>query len=651
MALVVIFHLAPAVLPGGYIGVDVFFVISGFLITSHLVREVDRSGTIKLSEFWARRIRRLLPAAFLVLVVSAIAVLVFLPAATQKENLLGIFFAGVYGVNWYLAANSVDYLGADTSASIAQHYWSLSVEEQFYIVWPLLLLAAVWLARKALRISPRTMIAIVLAVVFAASLLWSIVETARSQPSAYFITTTRAWEFAAGGLIGMLPALRMPERGRVLTSWAATLAVIGSAFLFDAKTAFPGWIALIPVAAAAWLLHVGDVPSTSSPQYLARAGWVQRIGDLSYSIYLWHWPLIIVFVAVRGTHPGWKTMIVLAAITIVLAALTKRYVEDPVRRAPGLLRRRVPTYAAMLVGAGLVTALTIVPGIVKDRLQEQELGTVAAYVADESSCFGAYAIENGCDPKDVPTGLIDPAVSIEDSFAATLSKEHCEQTTVEGEVVIHCSYPGGKGAMALFGDSHASHIITPLQKLAAERGQRLDVDTRTGCSGFPTPGTAQSENARLCAEWSEATLSRIVADPSITDVVVSIRTILTAGDTDVAAAQLARLKDAGKHVYVFRAVPGMADKWPIDFTDRAETAPRCVERGGNCDWVPAPWDDWLLDAAARADVPVLDSWQIVCPDGVCKAVIGGTIVYFDESHLTDTFSSTMTPWFRKQIAQ
>lgn len=646
VALVVIFHLIPAALPGGYIGVDVFFVISGFLITAHLLREVNQTGTVKLSEFWARRMRRLLPAASLVLIVSAVAALLVLPQSTLPQSLSEIFFAAIYVVNWNFAANSVDYLGADISTSIAQHYWSLSVEEQFYIVWPVLILAGAWLAKRVLKLRARPVIIGILAIVFVASLAFSIVETARSQPSAYFITTTRAWEFAAGGLVSVLPLAKMSARLRVGFSWVAVGAIAGSAFIFDAATAFPGWVALLPVGATAFLLYAGDLSSTNSPQYLARAGWIQAIGSLSYSIYLWHWPLIVVVASLQGRPPGWKTMIALAALTVILAALTKRFVEDPIRTGPGMLNRRVPTFTAMAASTAVIAAVTLVPIAVTEVALRDRIERVEALVADESSCFGAYSVLNSCAHNQVADGLVDPAFAMQDTYNEDMLASGCEHSQPEGQSLRRCSYPGDESTIVLYGDSHAAHITAPVRTIAQERGDSLEVLSRTGCPGFPAPGTSEG-----CEKWSTAAIDDMVNDENVTTVIISVRSVLSfKGSTEVAHAQMERLIEAGKDVYVFRVVPGTPTEWPASWRTRAEFAPTCVELENECDWTPDAYDDWLIEAAERANATVLNSWEMVCPDGVCRSVIGGTIVYFDDSHLTLTFAKTMTPWLRERIA-
>ncbi|QIM15856.1 acyltransferase [Leucobacter insecticola] len=364
VTLVVVFHLFPNRLPGGYIGVDIFFAISGFLITAHLLREVETTGRIHITEFWAKRVRRLLPASLLVLLVTAILTMTVMPGNTRTQNYGDIGYAAGYILNWRLAANSVDYLNADAAPSMVQHYWSLSIEEQFYLVWPVLIALTILIAALAKR-PPRRFILTALIIVLAASLAFSIFETARSQPSAYFITTTRAWEFAFGGLVAMLPAARFSAALRGIFSYMSLAAIAATAFLFNASTAFPGALAVIPIAATAILLWCGDTsrpqPWKFAPQRLTHNRVVQFLGDTSYSVYLWHWPLII---AVTATLPqlnwGIRRALVVVPTTIVLAWITLKLVEDPIRRAPGPLKRQSVTFGLMgFAVAGIIALVSI----------------------------------------------------------------------------------------------------------------------------------------------------------------------------------------------------------------------------------------------------------------------------------------------------
>lgn len=654
--LVVGFHLAPNTISGGYVGVDVFFVISGFLITGHLVREIERTGTVRLRDFWARRARRLLPVALVVLVVSTAAVLVFLPPSTRIQNLWEIALAAVYVLNWNLAANSVDYLASDNAASIAQHYWSLSIEEQFYIIWPLLLLIAIWGAAKV-SISRKTVIRATLIVVFAASLAFSIYETLRSQPSAYFVTTTRAWEFAAGGLVALLPLhSRLLPALRAGISWLALIAITAAAFLFDASTLFPGWIALVPVLGTALLLWVGESDSPWSPQYVSHARPIQFIGDTSYSIYLWHWPLIVVFVAIKDRMPGWKWAFVLFACTLLLAWLSKRFVEDPIRFGSRAPKRSTPIFLMTATAMTAVVAIAILP-IQMIRAQDVRVSElVAAGLAETSGCFGAYSVTNDCSAPYARTESVSATATAEDSYAISgpASTEDCtqEQVAQRLQVVCNLNSPVGptKKAM-LVGDSHVDHFAAPMQQVAKDLGWALSTVRRAGCSSFAEHHADAGDPA--CAQWGDATYATIIADESIDLVLVANRAPLYRSPHDQAraSAQLDALVTAGKEVVVLRTVPGMQAEWPIIGT--ARTGPECVDRSNEddpCSWRPPSEPDWLMTVALERDIPIIDTWGILCSDdGVCHTVIGGTIAYFDDNHLATSFAMSLRPWLKEEL--
>ncbi|QIK73067.1 acyltransferase [Propioniciclava coleopterorum] len=249
VGLVVLFHLWPTQMPGGFVGVDVFFVISGYLITSHLLRELDRTGSIRLGSFYARRARRLLPASLLVLAVSGVAAAVILPAQLARASLREVIAGTFYVENLFLASKAVTYSASNDTASPVQHYWSLSTEEQFYALWPALILFAVWVAARAARRaggthSPRAAAAVALGLLAAASLIHSIVLTDADPAAAYFVTTTRAWEFGIGALTSFV-ALRWTPRGPVAATmrWAGFAAIVATSFLISQATPFPGrWL-------------------------------------------------------------------------------------------------------------------------------------------------------------------------------------------------------------------------------------------------------------------------------------------------------------------------------------------------------------------------------------------------------------------------
>ncbi len=296
--LVLVYHAGVARVKGGFVGVDVFFVISGFLITGLLVRELESTGRISLLGFYARRAKRLLPATALVLVATAAATWAFLPLTDRATFATDIFSAAFYVVNWRLADRSVDYLAEDVGPSPVQHFWSLAVEEQFYIVWPLLLALAAWIFGRRGGVG-RTRLAFALAFVAVPSFVWSLRLTSRDSATAFFVTTTRLWELAVGAAVAIgerrWSALSRPVA--VGLGWAGLVAIACSAFLFREGARWPGFGALLPTLGAAAVIVAGHVPTTAGAARFLSLSPMVWIGGLSYSLYLWHWPLLV---AARG---------------------------------------------------------------------------------------------------------------------------------------------------------------------------------------------------------------------------------------------------------------------------------------------------------------------------------------------------------------
>jgi peptidoglycan/LPS O-acetylase OafA/YrhL len=287
--LVVLYHLWPSTFSGGYIGVDIFFVISGFLITSHLLREVDATGRVDLARFWARRARRLLPGAYLVLAATAIGIYVWVPRLRWPQFFNEIIASTLYYENWSLAHDAVDYLAESNAASPVQHYWTLSAEEQFYLGWPLLMLLGLFIASR-FGARRRVAIAAVLGAVVCGSLVYSLHLTSADSARAYFITPTRAWEFGFGAMLAFVPTTalsRVPTARRAVASWAAITVMIGAGFVFDGATPMPGTGAIVVVVAATAFLAAGGPTQWWAPLAVLDRRAVQFTGEISYALYLW----------------------------------------------------------------------------------------------------------------------------------------------------------------------------------------------------------------------------------------------------------------------------------------------------------------------------------------------------------------------------
>ena len=365
---VLLCHAGVPFLAGGYVGVDVFFVISGYLITRLLLGELDRSGTISLRGFYARRAKRLLPLSAVLLATVGVLSMILLSPLRNTEVAGDIIASALYVANWHFAAQSVDYFAQGLEPSPVLHLWSLAIEEQFYLVWPGLMLATTWLWRRRGR-SVRPVLWVVLALIFAGSLAYGIFLTEDKPAFAYFDTFARAWELGLGAALALIgTTVRLPRLGAVALGWAGIAAIVYASFSFTGETAFPGTAALVPTLGAGALILSGTALAASArgvtrPRF--GAGWilslppVRYVGRISYSWYLWHWPFLVFAAAIWGPRLSVAAGLAAVAASWVPTQLTHTLIEDPVRRAPML--KRMPNRAIAL---GLTcTAVALAVGI------------------------------------------------------------------------------------------------------------------------------------------------------------------------------------------------------------------------------------------------------------------------------------------------
>lgn len=658
MGLVLIYHLLPAQLTGGYVGVDVFFVISGFLMTAHLIGRRPRTAK-DLTQFWARRIRRLLPAAFLVLAATAVAARLVAPPTQWETVAKEIIASALYVQNWVLAGSAVDYLAADNAPTPVQHFWSLSVEEQFYLFWPLLILAVGWLA-QARRLTVTVLARWMIAAVVTASLAVSVVTTADASGSAYFITTARIWELAAGGLIATLTPLtatRLPRPLSALLAWAGMAAILLAAVTFNDHTAFPGYTALLPVLGTA-LLILAASENRYSPACVLGLKPVQWLGDVSYSVYLWHWPLIVLFPYAVGTPPGWWGNVAIIGVTLALAALTKAGVEDRFRS--GLPGRTLPAFR--LAAAGMA-AVTVLGGLqlaevgYRNQLARQQL---AAISISRDPCVGASALARGprtCLPAEPARMVPEPALAKDDLPDAY--KDGCWSSGNYTERPV-CRYGKGKTRIALVGNSHAAQWLPALQALAKRRGWTITTYLISRCNLTSVP--LQFENAeqtRNCLAYGRWVLEKtnggkydLVITSARQSVTVQGESWKTTEAPAVAGYKkyLAQWAAAGTKVLVIKDPP-----YP---GTRVHNVPDCLAKNTGapaaCAGTPKSWYwmDPLNRAARELDAPEIRTVNMdkyFCSDGVCPAVIGSIVAFRDGSHITATYARSLAQYLDRPV--
>lgn len=690
VALVVLFHLRPELVPGGFIGVDVFFAISGFLITAHLLREVEGSGSVRLGRFWARRARRLLPAALTVLLATLIACWVLAPVGDLPRFLRETAWSALYIENWALAGSSVDYLAAEASPSPMQHYWSLSVEEQFYLAWPLLIAAAAWTAARLVARRPaergstlttlRAITAVVLALVFVASMVWSVVHTAQDPSPAYFATTTRAWEFAAGGLLAVVVAgasgrPRVVEAMRVPVAWAGLGAIGFAAFAYSEATPFPSATAAVPVLGTLAVIWAAAPSRGSSPVVVLSMRPVQWLGARSYSVYLWHWPVLVLGGFVLSRSATAFEQLVMLSVTLVLAEATTRWIEAPVRFGVPAGVRPATMLGATAAAMALLLAVSVVglPGAETRVAAEQQ--RIERMVAAPPACFGAAALLDAiaCQSGEVPaedadrrTGqpTTDPATSAEivpDPSLADAPPERCI-TGIRATGFEVCAYGADEDVatrtVALIGDSHAEQWLPAFATAAASGGWRLLVVAKSSCpfsdAERTEPGLSAEVLAEMragCVEWNREARALLADDPRIDTIVVAARARnpVAADDgerwqdaaADAYTARWADVPESVERIIVLRDTPTMADDVLTCIRDEVEPSSACAR-----DRTDALTEDPQFDAALASDDPrvrPVDLTDALCAPDECSPVIGDVLAYRDSNHLSWVYAATLAP--------
>ncbi len=653
--LVVLYHCGVPGIRGGYVGVDVFFVISGFLITRHLLQEYARTGSLSLTGFYARRIKRLLPSALVVVAATILLTRFWGPPLQAVPVARDGLFSTFYLMNYRLAALGVDYQHAGGPVSPLQHYWSLAVEEQFYICWPLLVLLVAWLARR--HWAP-AIVALTITLV-AGSLVTSVVLTAGNAPLAYFALQTRAWELGVGGMIaaGVPVLVRLLQRPAVARwagplGWAGLALIAGSGVVFTAATPFPGTAAAVPVAGAALVLVSGLV-RPSSPERLLGSAVPTVVGRVSYGWYLWHWPLLVLGPSALGRSINWVGSLAVAGVAFGLAVITNVFIEQVAAR--GRRGRR----HWFVLGAALSAAVTAVAALVIAAPPAPLADSGPAPVLDLASVDAAQLsglLEAAYRSPAVPTNLM-PSLSAAVDDVPPTTADGCNAAFLT-VVAPPCVFgdPDGNRTVVLFGDSHAEQWFGAVQKIAVSHGWRLISWTKAACPLADVLLYSDQLHRPFteCPAWRSGTLQRIAAlhpdlviasgsdtlpGPAYDNAQWAARTADTAAALQRAAARVVYLAD----------VPAPTGNVPVCLAGNVGSPERCqfsltptsvtVSSGSQ----PSGRRAAVSAALRRLGVPVVDPTPWLCAKSGCPVVLSDTLIYRDATHLTQYYSRALAP--------
>ncbi|MFF5229323.1 acyltransferase family protein [Dactylosporangium sp. NPDC000521] len=662
VVLVVLYHAGVGVFGGGYTGVDVFFVISGFLITTQLFGELERHQTISISRFYARRAVRLLPASTLVLVATLAAAWVWLPPTRFPSIALDGLTSTFYAINWRLAAGGVDYLNAGAPPSPLQHFWSLAVEEQFYLVWPVLLLAASLAWRWRRPTLSRASVVVTLLVLGGLSFAAGLEQTRTAAPWAYFGAHTRAWELGLGALIAVgTPVLaRLPRALAAVLTWAGLAAVCAAAVLFTEATPFPGHAALLPVLGTGLMIAGGCARPAGGIGAVLRFGPFQLLGKLSYSWYLWHWPVLIIAPVALGMTAALPLNLALAAASLALAAGSYWLVENQVRNRQVLRAKPVRGIALGLALSCLAAGLAFAggrfaPGVTSSGSATDTAATVAA--AKDPAAALAGLVTAGVPAKTIPSNLT-PGLSAVGKDVPEIYGDGCHlnYTAVKNPACVFGD-PSSKTVVALFGDSHAAQWFPSMRRLAEERHWRLVVHTKSACPAASVLVYQQAlqRGYTECTDWRDKTLAAIKAlRPAL--VVMTNNGTDTGGlvdsPKDPAAvdrawadawvASLRKVQQPGTKIVMLSDTPYPKSNVPDCVSSNPKDITACTRPADTALVLPQR-RKLVAEVAAANGATVIDPTAWFCTAATCPVIVGNVLVYRDDSHMTTPYAALLAP--------
>ena len=674
VTLVALDHANVGPLHGGFVGVDVFFVISGYLITSLLLREADKTGQISLSSFYARRARRILPAALLVTLATILLSVLFLDGARALSVGEQAIWVTFFAANIKFASEQTDYFAEGAPASPLQHYWSLAVEEQYYLFWPLILIGAIALLAGWLK-GPRRAAIAVLVVIIAASFGWSVHQTAQDPTAAYFSTPARAYELAIGALAAAVtPYVARWSRSYLpfllaLASWVGVAMIAYSALAYTPQTPFPGSAAAVPVVGTALLLLGGlERVAAWGPQRALSVLPMRLVGDWSYSFYLWHWPVIIVARYQFGGISGWRGLAVLG-VALALSAGTYYWVETPFRTRKVWSKGKVR--ALLLYPATIAIVLPSVavanhvvrsgsndggPAITVTSYGQSDGDRPPRFSKDPYVALVQASVLAAQNEMEMPGGLRPSPLDLVDSVPSTDDCPYFDIKTKDLELCPRGDTEGDK-QLVLIGDSHARQWIPALEKIADDNGYVAYFLVREGCPAADVvPWKKTGGGSVGCQEFQDWAVSQVEElEPDLTVLATDAN---ERGFTDANGDQVgdeagiealleSGLVDTIEQVKPFSGKTVVIGDPPIHTVPPVECMTRDEPTLLGCLGPPEERSLRMIAATERAadtaGAQFIDTAAWFCARDLCPTVIGDLITHRDDEHITVDYAEYLTP--------
>jgi peptidoglycan/LPS O-acetylase OafA/YrhL len=684
--LVIADHAGLRWLSGGFVGVDVFFVISGYLITLLLVREATAAGRVRIGQFYARRARRILPAATVVILATTAYAARELSLTRVQQVRDDALWSAVFAANVHFARLDTDYFQLGREPSPFQHFWSLAVEEQFYLLWPLLLAACLVVAgRRGRRPVTRTRgLTGMLIILVAISLGWSLMQTASAPTIAYYSLPARAWELGVGALLAVTQhrLARLSRWACRLLATAGLAAVATAAVVYDADSALPGWRALLPVLGAAAIVAAGAGAASAGSRLLTVPP-LPWLGDLSYSLYLWHWPVLVLGASHAEVFEGTRGTVLLLGVTFVAAVASYYLVENPIRRArllrPGRRSLVLWPIALAAVVISVVAAERHATALLAQRIDGSTVAPSPSVTTDETPDEpGRRGRQHGTRRRKPPA---PPEPSVVDRLSEALRLAdagapvpfpltnltggtadswhlhyHCIADSLEtSTTVCPIGRRDAKRTILVYGDSQAGEWLPAIERLGQSEGYRVLPVIKYGCSPFDIPmvdgGGADYWQCTAFREWATAYIAG--ADPDV--VILGSQAVpprmypapgLDLEQTWVSGVSttLDRLRRQGADVVVLADTPDLTFD-PVDcLTDPDSTLGSCV--GAPHDGLAAA-NGLTRELADEARAGYLDTVALVCVHGRCPMVVDQTLTFFDVGHVTSSWAAEVADEFTR----
>lgn len=623
-------------------GVDVFLLISAFLMTGQFTRRLEKGQTLDLLKYWAHLFKRLLPLIAITLVASLIGTYLLLPE-TRWHSIIGQTWASLfYYQNWFLASEAVDYYATDHSiASPLQHFWSLSIQGQIFIIWPLIFVIAAVIAHLG-KIRIRALLIYIFGAVFAFSLLYSIITTANNQALAYFDTRARLWEFALGSLLALaLPSLRWNRLTRIFLGWLGIVGMLSCGLILQVGQQFPGYMALWPTLAAACIIVAGFTDSKFSADRFLSWKPLVKLGDSSYALYLFHWPLLVIYLVWSGRdHAGPRAGLAIILVSIAAAWALTKWIDTPLRRNKWIEQKKRRALTVILVCIAVV-AVPLGGWQVQIHAANQ-----AAMAESARNNPGAASLLPGFVNSADPNAPLQPSLNSINTDGP-IFPQGCE-TNAE-KMTFRCANGTEDGAknIVVLGSSHANLWNTAIFSMAEKNHWAVTSIVKGLC---PLGADTTAGDSEECVEFNQDTLSEVIRMKPDLVVTTSTRTDYAAGIPERVdpgwVSEVGALNASGIQVLAIRDTPRFSESVPTCIEKNADNLAACAVPRTDL-FAPEPPTDTI-----EAELPgtkFLDFTDYFCPAGTCPAVIGNVIVYMDGSHVTATYMGTLAPIFEREF--